>query len=189
MTTIYDLSKSVFGTRNKTTKPSRRALKAMTESLDETCGYEMSYEDCNETNVGGTFELTISACTIGGTIKGFTSSFISAFVVGFCGGLGAKLGGKIGGWVGALVCTAISSLIGWAIATVVNDIFYGPVGGVQKYTLLYFKIPFFSFSYNIDLGEEVGKALGGFGGGAGGVGLGIATASALGALRGCMYGC
>ena len=52
MTNIYELNRSVFTKTSKVTKPSRRARKAMAQPLDDSIGFEMTYEDCYSVNGG-----------------------------------------------------------------------------------------------------------------------------------------
>lgn len=68
MTIIYDLSKNVFTTNTRYTKPSRRAIKAMSQPLESNIGIEMTYEDCDEVN-GGVAVLTLIKAA--GVLKAF----------------------------------------------------------------------------------------------------------------------
>ena len=181
MENILTLNQSIFGTKTKKRRISRRALKASTKELYvPQKSEEISYDEGYDIDGGGYFTLTMS-CTVGGFVSGLASGVITGFVAGFVAGLSTKLGSTIGGWKGAIICGALGMIASNFISSKVNKLIYGPSSS-RSVTLLKFRIPFFNYSYDLDLGEKLGESFGGFTGGSIGGALAMTKGYAAGVL-------
>lgn len=108
MTTIYDLSKNVFATNTRYTKPSRRAIKAMSQPLESNIGIEMTYEDCDEVNGGVAVLTLIKAAGVCGSIVSVLCSMVLLYddlSKSFNLNWGARLALKITRGVGDILST------------------------------------------------------------------------------------
>lgn len=108
MTTIYDLSKNVFTTNTRYTKPSRRAIKAMSQPLESNIGIEMTYEDCDEVNGGVAVLTLIKAAGVCGSIVSVLCSMVLLYddlSKSFNLNWGARLALKITRGVGDILST------------------------------------------------------------------------------------
>ena len=177
MESILTLNQSIFGTKTKERRISKRALK---ESVKELYvpqeSEEITYDDGYDIDGGGTIKLGIKF-TLGAVISSTVVSSIVGYISGYICTKASKLGAMIGGGWGAVIGFAIGGVTSGCLAYILNKIIYPGACGYNETTILTFDCWFLpNFSYYFDLGSLLGTCIGFPGGFAGGYAAGAATA-------------
>lgn len=166
MENILTLNQSIFGTKTKERRNSRRALKASVQELyvpQES--EEITYDEGYDIDGGGTISINLTiSFTIGGFIQGMCSGLITSIITGLTGGLGAIVGAVIA----PLINKFLIGLFGDSLSTIINNALGG--GGYShtySFKIKKWYLPTLSINKEFDLAEIVGGACGGgFGPGA-----------------------
>lgn len=160
MENILTMNQTMFGNKFIERRASKRSRKAQATEFEFSSDVvEMTYDDCDVVDGGGTITINLTiSCTLGGFVQGLVSGLITSIVTGLTGGLGAI----VGSFIAPLVNKFLIGLFGNSLATVINNACGG--GGFSKtFTLKITKwfLPTFSINKGFDLGEILGGACGG----------------------------
>ena len=178
MDNILTLNQSIFGTRTKKRRISRRALKASAKELyipQES--EEISYDEGYDIDGGGSIKIGIKF-TLGAVVGASVVSTIVGFLSGYACTKALKFGTMIGGFWGGAVGFLAGALISGGIAKAVNKAVYAGASGRKEITLIDISTGWFgsNFKCYYDLGNILGICIGGPTGYAGGYALGSASA-------------